>query len=658
MTLRRIARRTRAAMTRLQASMARDDHPARPRGWSALLLACGGLLAAASTAALPDAAATLQVQVQAARSDGWASAAPAAGWVDVNLPDDWGRRWPGFDGVVWYRLRWQQAEPLADTALFIEYLNMAGSVAVNGVLLQRDASLVEPLSRSWNTPRYVLLAPPLLRAGENEALLRVSGHAADRAGLGPVQVGDAATLRVAYERAYWLRQRINVVGLAIVSTLGLFFITLWLMRRAEVAYGWYGAQQLAWFVCGWNIVAGSPWPFASTDAYAALVTCALMLYCACYAMFVLRFFDRRWPRRERLLWCLTALACLAALVASHAQRGPVRDLLVALASLEVLAINLTFLWLAWRGGRTDQRVLSLCALVAALAGIHDALLIMRVIGGNTYYATVTAHLTVIGVAVALGWNFVRSLRRIEGFNAELQRNVDEARTELASTLQRQHELELVHARLGERVSLAHDLHDGLGGMLIGNIAALEQAPESVPSREVLAKFRELRDDLRLIIDTAAAQHYGEHSLAELLAPLRHRMTRLFEAHEVEVQWRTGGLEQIYLTTTQSLDLLRIVQEALANVLKHSGAGRVEVALHGDTAGLRLEVRDDGRGLPPDLAPGTGLRSMQARARRLGAALWLGAEGDATVVRLRRPGPAADEPVRPLPGDAASDAAPA
>lgn len=34
---------------------------------------------------------------------------PTSGWVQVSLPDVWSKRWPTFDGVVWYRLTWHQA---------------------------------------------------------------------------------------------------------------------------------------------------------------------------------------------------------------------------------------------------------------------------------------------------------------------------------------------------------------------------------------------------------------------------------------------------------------------------------------------------------------------------------------------------------------------
>jgi signal transduction histidine kinase len=175
-------------------------------------------------------------------------------------------------------------------------------------------------------------------------------------------------------------------------------------------------------------------------------------------------------------------------------------------------------------------------------------------------------------------------------------------------------------------------------MLIGNIATVEQSTGNIPAPEVLGMFRELRDDLRLIIDTASAQHYGEHSLAELLAPLRHRITRLLEAHDIDVHWRIGDLDKVYLHTSTSLDVLRILQESLANVLKHSRATRVEVDLHRDDQRLLLEVTDNGVGLGAASGEGSGvgMRSMKTRALRLKGTLSVGSQPGATVLRLQVP----------------------
>lgn len=612
------------------------------RGWlrlcCCLLLILGSIGTAHAVADLRD------IEVQAVRVDASTTQLPAEGWVEVSLPDDWSRRWPGHDGEVWYRIRWNQPAPLDDTALFLEYLTFAGEVRVNGALIARDPSLVEPLSRMWNVPRLWRLPPPMLHAGENEVLVRVVGLAEYSPGLGPVLVGSASTLEARFEQETWLRRTLNQISLAISLTVGMFFFVIWLMRRREAAFGWYAAGRFAWLPVAWNTIATSPWPFTRTDAWQNLTEIAVPISIGCWVMFVLRFCDRHWPRRELGMWVLMLASAAWILIAPHEGKLEARNLANALAVLMVVIIDTAFLWFAWRGGRPDQKFLSVTSAAVIGAGVHDVLGVAGVIHDTTNWGTMTGLLGVVSAAVVLAWNFVSSLRRIERFNVELQENIEQARGELSATLERQHALELTHARLGERVSLAHDLHDGLGGMLIGNIAALEQGPDTISSRQMLDALRDLRDDLRLIIDTAAAQHYGETSLGELLAPLRHRMTRMFEAYDIDLHWKVDRLDAVYLTTTQSLDLLRIVQEALTNVLKHAKARRADVSIRNADTGLHLLIHDDGQGMSQAACtPGTGMRSMQARARRLEAELEVNSNSDGTRVRLHIPPTQTPEP---------------
>jgi len=575
---------------------------------------------------------------EAARS-GWdALKPPETGWLPVSVPNDWNRQWPGHDGVVWYRLRWDIAGAPQTQGLYIHYLIQAGVISVNGVELQRDPSLVEPLSRTWNRPRFVLLPAPLLHTGSNELLIRVSGYYAYQPALGPVEIGPPERMRAAQLSSYLARQSLNWLHLGVGATLGCFFLVLWLMRRQESAYGWYGLRQAAW--CGFtvNFINTSPWPFGNTDTYSAVTSVAYVLYHGCNAMFVLRFMGRRWPRREAALWLLIAIAAAAMLLAPHDQLRLMRNILAWASSALLATTACVFVYLAWRGGNLAQRLLALTALAGALAMVHDLLVFTRIVDNNFYLAPYTEPLATIGIALTLAWTFVINTRRIESFNDEMHASVAKARAELTISLVRQHELELLHARLGERVNLAHDLHDGLGGMLIGNITTLERASGPLPQEQVLDMLRGMRDDLRLIIDTASAQHYGELSLAELLAPLRHRMSRLFELHGIEAHWQVAGLETLNLGTTPSLDVLRILQEALTNVFKHSQATRVDVALTRQARQLLLQVRDNGVGLAPGAANGTGLRSMQARAQRLGAQLAVDSRGASTTVTLRLPLP--------------------
>lgn len=184
----------------------------------------------------------------------------------------------------------------------------------------------------------------------------------------------------------------------------------------------------------------------------------------------------------------------------------------------------------------------------------------------------------------------------------------------------QHQLEVVNVRLGERINLAHDLHDGLGGTLVSSIAMLEHAPESIPAPQFLAILKELRDDLCIIIDAASSHQLAETSLGEMLAPLRHRLSVLFESQNIACHWQLPGIEHCHLSTAHSLDIMRILQEGLTNVLKHSRANRVHIVLSDDAGELTLMIRDNGIGFnqpPEERHAGTGIRSMRGRAKRLG-----------------------------------------
>lgn len=579
------------------------------------------------------------------RGTGWHDTAPPAeGWAPVTLPDTWTTRWPGFDGVVWYRITWQQpadAPDAPDAGLLLDYLNMAGAVFLNGAPIGRDASLVEPLSRSWNTPQHWLLAPPLLRVGAPNTLwVRVSGLSAYAPGLGPVRVGPAADIEAHYQRERLVRRDLQVLGLAGSTTVAAIFGALWLLRRREAAYGWFSLMSFLWVAFALNQVVTSPWPFATTDGWQAASTSLLMMFCASYLIFVVRFCERRLPRTEWAMGLLTAACCVDLWLAAPTAMELHRSLWTVMAILISTGAGIGYLLNACivRSGR----LLALVPFTAlgVAAGLHDLLVFVQWLDSNVYYSAMVSYAVVFGMALVLAGRFVQSLNRIENFNTELQDEVAAARGELATTLAQRHALELAHARIGERVNLVSDLHDGLGGMLVGSIATLEHAPETLSAPELLAMLKRLRDDLRLIIDAAGHDDGGQQSFGELLAPLRHRVTQLLDAHDIDCRWQLAGLDTLNLPPSQNLDLLRFLQEALTNVLKHSGGSRVDVRVQRAGAALELSVQDDGRGFAP-AAPGAattgaGLRSLRARARRLGCELVIRSAPGATQLMLRVP----------------------
>ena len=206
----------------------------------------------------------------------------------------------------------------------------------------------------------------------------------------------------------------------------------------------------------------------------------------------------------------------------------------------------------------------MCIIVPIAVSVHDLGVYMGWYGGVSYLGSFASPLMLLGMGFVLAYRFANTMKRVEGFNAELTGEVQRATSQLAETLRQQHALELAHGRASERLQLVRDLHDGFGGTLVGAIARIEQAPEDMPRQKIASLLREMCDDLRLVIDSAAREHAD---LAELIVPLRHRASQLLDAAGIDAYWHLDDVRGIELGAARSLDLLRLLQEALTNVFK-------------------------------------------------------------------------------------------
>jgi len=603
--------------------------------WIALLCALAGCARHEATSTQAQQVTVLD-RAEAAQADWQSTAPPATGWVQVTLMDSWDQRWPKHDGVVWYRLHWNQTDAGQPIGLLLDYACMADAVWVNGSEVYRDPQLVEPLSRRWIAPQYFLIDKPLLRAGENTVLVRVSGLVAYQPGLGVVRVGDPAALHRQYRDGTFWRYEIHLFNFALGAVLGVLFFIFWLLRRKETVFGWYALSTLLDAGYAWNYVATSTWPFADTDTWEAVNTAFFVASSTIFCVFLLRFCERRWRRVELGLLLATVFTFAMALTAPHTT-GVWRNAWNLPAVALFYAATVLYLWHAVRTWRADLCVMGACLLLPVLVSLRDMAVYMGWMQSSIIeLRALTSPITLIGMGFAVAWRFSAAMRRVEGFNVELQREVEQATTRLSETLSREHTLALSHTRIGERLNLVRDLHDGFGGSLLGAIAQLELEPTPEAVRTVTT-LKELRDDLRLVIDTTTRD--ADTDLAGLLASLRHRWSQRFEAVDIGIRWRMDGIDGLRLGAARSLDLLRFLQEALTNALKHGEASFVEVALILEGGRLCVVVSDDGRGFDPRALPsdGAGLASLRARATRLGGALTLNAEpGRGVTIRMEAP----------------------
>ena len=122
----------------------------------------------------------------------------------------------------------------------------------------------------------------------------------------------------------------------------------------------------------------------------------------------------------------------------------------------------------------------------------------------------------------------------------------------------------------ERQRIARDLHDQVGSQLVSAIALLDPA---TPSQKLaLSALEQCLLDLRLVVDSMDS---SDESLPDRLARLRHRIQPVLQHRGIVLAWEVDCTPHEHLPSgDQAAHLAHIVQEALSNMLQHSGATQV------------------------------------------------------------------------------------
>ncbi|WP_438482331.1 histidine kinase [Oleiharenicola lentus] len=238
----------------------------------------------------------------------------------------------------------------------------------------------------------------------------------------------------------------------------------------------------------------------------------------------------------------------------------------------------------------------------------------------------------------------KAQRELQEAHDSLEQRVKERTDQLKveMTVRKTAELEF-RAVLTERTRLARELHDTLEQALTGIALQLDTAaklfqrnPEEVARPLELARefLKQSQLELRHSIWNLRSRELEQFNLAEALAiGSRH----IIAGSQIQLDIETTGPRK-NLPEIIEENLLRIGQEAMTNVVKHSGATQVTIRLQFGAENVSLEVRDNGSGLSPERMAARGdrqfgLLGMSERAKRLGGRLDIsGAVGEGTTVR--------------------------
>jgi signal transduction histidine kinase len=207
------------------------------------------------------------------------------------------------------------------------------------------------------------------------------------------------------------------------------------------------------------------------------------------------------------------------------------------------------------------------------------------------------------------------------------------------------------ATIEERNRLARDLHDSIKqnvfatALLVG-AARSHLPPETVPAQTYLAEAEalaeQMRQELTALIRELRPVRLDDKGLAGVLRDFTEGWSRRMG---IAVAMHVQGERVIALDIEEAL--LRVAQEALANVARHSGAAHVTVQLEWDGAQVRLTIADDGTGFDVTHANGrgVGLASMRERVAAHNGSLNIASAAGATTVEATIPLHYAEKPTQ-------------
>lgn len=190
----------------------------------------------------------------------------------------------------------------------------------------------------------------------------------------------------------------------------------------------------------------------------------------------------------------------------------------------------------------------------------------------------------------------------------------------------------------ERQRIVRDMHDGIGGQLLG--LAVQAKARQLDAEGLDLALQTSIADLRLIVDSLDS---AEEGLSDALRGFEHRVRAQANAIRAELVSRID-LDQhdTVLGPRGTLQVLRILQEAVANAIRHGAPSRIDLAASLNSAGrIEITLQDNGPGFGSMTSEGRGLANMRSRATSIGATLDIASTTSGTRVRIVLPPHARD-----------------
>lgn len=518
------------------------------------------------------------------------------------------------------------------------------AILVNDKLIGWGGSFQSPVARNANRPLMFTIPQGLLIQGDNYFDIYVVSEPAGSGFLDRLVIGRAEVLEASYQRYHFFRSTLPQIIALVVLVLSCAMGILWFYRRQDREYGFCALGGVCWSIYTLDQfvvnIAGSYrlWDWLSVVSLGGLSLIGVF--------FIHRFLQQCHPRLERsLLIGLVGLALILAVVPEAWFYGLLRFVVYPVMCFSLLYVLLFAAYEAWQVRSADLYVLVAAGSVVVLLAFYDLMVIW---GFESLASGRFLHFGAPFVLLAFGWillqRFVRSLQAMESFNAQLielnqdlEARVEEKTHKIAQSYETIRILGQEQVLLHERSRIMRDMHDGIGVYLTSMLRQLES--DTVDRQQLSHAAHNALNDLRLMIDSLGS---ASTDLPAMLGMFRTRISVALDACGVDLEWDVDELPALVdFGPERALNLLRILQEAFTNALKHSGATCIRLSAKTEskskeTSLIIIEVCDNGKGFNLEGRAGNGLKNMRYRAQKIKAEFAIKPSASGTCLEIGLP----------------------
>ena len=520
---------------------------------------------------------------------------PARGGQADGQPDGWLRD-------IHYRAAFDLPDSPGDNLfMLIASLERPATVALNGHQIFESGSQALWSGPLMTTPVLLQLPGPMLVPGRNELTVETEAGLIVPTRLSRIYVGRASELAPVFKLQSFLEQQLKTMAVVAHFILGVGILFLYFARPRDVLFAWLAGLVGVSFVLSTLVYLIFHPAFSGFARYVSILMPVLGLCALGVALAVIDIVPPRVLKVAALL--LPAVSVPVAFLGGERVLSLLTVLDVVLLIALAVASAGVIAWGAFRRGNIDARIMLPPFFLVAWFLIHDGGVVAGLFGGSPLVTSYSRPLLLAAVTFVLMRRLSTTLGALDRSNDHLHAKLAAREAELAALHSQERSEAARLVREQERQRLTRDLHDGISGHLVSIIAMSEQPKGDLGSIEKAA--RGALDDLRLVIYSL---DLGDRDLPLALANFRERLTPQLQRAGIKLDWATADMPDVSgVTPGNALVVLRILQEAITNAIKHGPASTITVRAAPTPDGqVAISVANDGR----CFAPGSGLWSRQ------------------------------------------------